>query len=190
MNHLQDLISQLCPDGVAFKTLGELFGSIPRGRRLTKSNLAEVGSIPVFHGGLNPIGFHDEANTPGETVMIINTGASSGSVGWSRVPFWCSDGCFAIPHSAEISARYLFHWASLNQQLFMGKVRKAGIPTLAANSILSLRVPVPPMAVQQEIVRILDAFVDLEQALEAEIVARRKQFGHYREQLFNFEARV
>jgi type I restriction enzyme, S subunit len=185
------LLSEQLPIGVEFKTMGSVLGQIPRGKRLTKSNLSEQGSIPVFHGGLNPIGFHDESNTPGETVMVINTGASSGSVGWSETPFWCSDGCFALPHSKEISSRYLYYFAALNQQYFMDKVRKAGIPTLASESILSLPIPVLPMSKQLEIVGILDKFFELgsnlSEGLPAEIQARHKQYEYYRSKLLTFK---
>ena len=185
------LLSAHLPKDVEFKTLGELLGPIPRGKRLTKSNLSAGGSIPVFHGGLNPIGYHDESNTPGETVMVINVGASSGSVGWSHTPFWCSDGCFALPHSKEISSRYLYYCASLNEQFFMDKVRKAGIPTLASESVLALVVPVLPMPNQIEIVGILDNFseltTNLSMGLPAELSARRKQYEYYRDKLLTFK---
>ena len=180
MSRIDDLIAELAPKGVEFKSLGELLGNIPRGRRLTKSNLAVDGAIPVYHGGLDPIGFHDRANTPGETVMIINTGASSGTVGWSEVPFWCSDGCFALPHSESFLARFLYYYASAHHRFFVDRVRRAGIPTLAADAVLSMRVPVPPLEVQREIVRVLDQFTQLEAELEAELEARRRQYEYYR----------
>ncbi len=185
------LLSTELPASVEFKTLGELLGPIPRGKRLTKANLAEVGSIPVFHGGLNPIGYHDESNTVGETVMVINTGASSGRVGWSSSPFWCSDGCFALPHSEFISSRFLFHFACLNEKYFTEKVRKAGIPTLAAESILSLPIPVLPKSKQLEIAETLDAFFELTAnlsiGLPAEIEPRRRQYAYYRDKLLTFK---
>jgi type I restriction enzyme S subunit len=188
------LLSTDLPAGVTFKTLGDLLGPIRRGKRLTKVNLAEAGSIPVFHGGLNPIGYHDESNTAGETVMVINTGASSGTVGWSHTPFWCSDGCFALPHSNVISPRFLYHFASLNEKYFTEKVRKAGIPTLAAESILSLPMPVLPLSKQLEIARTLDAFFELasnlSRGLPAEIEPRRKQYEYYRDRLLTFKERA
>lgn len=187
MRYIDELIAEHCPAGVEFKTLRELVGHIPRGKRLTKTNLAVDGSIPVFHGGLDPIGFHDRANTPGRTVMIINTGASSGTVGWSDVEFWCSDGCFALPHSEAVQARYLYYYTVANQRFFVDRVRRAGIPTLAADAVLALRVPLPPLEVQREIVRILDQFTQLEAELEAELEARRRQYEHYRSSLLKFD---
>jgi type I restriction enzyme S subunit len=89
-----------------------------------------------------------------------------------------------------LSSRYLFHYASLNQKYFTAKVRKAGIPTLASDSILSLKIPVLPLARQIEIVRILDTLLDLTSSLSiglpAEIEARRNQYQHYRDKLLTF----
>ena len=184
MSRIDELIQKLCPSGVEYVTLLELLGSIPRGRRLTKAALAEDGQVPVYHGGLEPIGFHDQSNSRAMTVMVINTGASSGTVGWSEVPFWCSDGCFALPHSERVESKYLYYSALSNQKFFTDRVRRAGIPTLAADSVLSLRIPVPPLEVQREIVRVLDKFTQLEAELEAELEARRSQYEHYLSHLF------
>jgi type I restriction enzyme S subunit len=188
---LVKLTAEFCPEGVEFKSLGELLETIPRGRRLTKAELPQGGSIPVFHGGLEPFGFTDQANTPAMTVMVINVGASAGNVGWSEKPFWCSDGCFALPHSNLILPKYLYYCALDNQRFFVDRVRKAGIPTLPAASVLELGIPTPPLEVQREIVSILDKLDalanDLNRGLPAEIAARRKQYEYYRDKLLTFK---
>ena len=58
---------------------------------------------------------------------------------------------------------------------------------LQREDFLGLRIPVPPLAVQREIVRILDTFVDLDAELVAEREARRQQYEYYRDRLFSFE---
>lgn len=50
----------------------------------------------------------------------------------------------------------------------------------------NFRIPVPPLPVQEEIVRILDTFTTLEAELEAELKARRRQYEYYREKLLTF----
>lgn len=67
------------------------------------------------------------------------------------------------------------------------KVRRAGIPTLDNKVFENLLIPVPPLPVQREIVRILDSFTSLEAELEAELEARRKQYEYYRDQLLSFK---
>ena len=58
---------------------------------------------------------------------------------------------------------------------------------LSAKSINSISIPIPPISVQREIVRILDNFTSLEAELEAELEARRKQYEYYRDQLLSFK---
>ena len=50
-------------------------------------------------------------------------------------------------------------------------------------------IPVPPLEIQREIVKVLDTFTKLEAELEAELEARRRQYHYYRDQLLNFEGR-
>jgi len=61
--------------------------NVLRGKRLTKSQLSDGEKFPVYHGGLEPLGNYAESNRPANTVMIINVGASAGTVGYSSVDF-------------------------------------------------------------------------------------------------------
>ena len=96
-------------DGVAveWKALGDVT-NVLRGKRLTKSQLSAGEKFPVYHGGLEPLGYYAEANRPANTVMIINVGASAGTVGYSAVDFWSSDGCFCLEHSGILNNRFLY----------------------------------------------------------------------------------
>lgn len=86
------------PQGkVQWKTLGEIT-NVLRGKRLTRDLLSSSGIYPVFHGGLEPLGYYNINNRPANTVMIINVGASAGTVGYSPVDFWSSDGTYCIEH--------------------------------------------------------------------------------------------
>lgn len=55
------------------------------------------------------------------------------------------------------------------------------------DDLAKIVVPVPPLPVQEEIVRILDSFSSLEAELEAELEARRKQYAYYRNELLTFD---
>ena len=122
--------------------------------------------------------------------MVINVGASAGTVGFCERDFWSSDGCFCISHSEHALSKYVYYVLVNQQSFLMSKVRKAGIPTLDAKVVENLQIPLPPLAVQQEIVRILDSFteltVELNEKLTAELTARRKQYEHYRDELLTF----
>ena len=71
----------------------------------------------------------------------------------------------------------------------MGRQIGAGIPGLSTKVLLALPIPLPPLSVQAEIVRILDSFTSLTAELEAELEARRAQYAHYRDELLKFTNR-
>jgi type I restriction/modification specificity protein len=176
-------------EDVEWKTLGEVC-DILRGKRLTKKELSEEGKYAVFHGGLVPIGFYSESNRKGDTTMVINVGASAGTIGYSRDDFWSSDGCFCISPSPFLLSRFIFYVLQSKDFQIKGKVRIAGIPTLDSNVLEQFPIPIPPLRVQARIVEILDKFTQLEAQLEAELQAeleaRKKQYAYYRDQLLNF----
>ena len=173
---------------VEWKTLGEVC-DILRGKRLTKKELSEKGKYAVFHGGLVPIGFYSESNRKGDTTMVINVGASAGTIGYSRDDFWSSDGCFCISPSPFLLSRFIFYVLQSKDFQIKGKVRIAGIPTLDSNVLEQFPIPIPPLRVQARIVEILDKFTQLEAELEAELEARNKQYDFYRNRLLDFAHR-
>ena len=178
---------------VEWKPLGDIC-NVLRGKRLTKDKLSDEFRFPVFHGGLEPMGFYDQSNRPGNSTMIINVGASAGTVGYSDKEFWSSDGCYCISQSEILSSKFLVHFLRNVEHQIIGKVRYAGIPTLDAIVVERLLVPIPcpeepekSLAIQGEIVRILDSFTELTAELTAELAARKKQYNHYRDQLLTFD---
>ncbi len=187
MSYLDKLL-----DGVEFewKALGEVT-NILRGRRVTKSQLSDIEKFPVFHGGLEPLGYYEKCNRPANSVMIINVGASAGTVGFSDVDFWSSDGCYCIEHTDKFNNKFLYYALIGFQHHLRSKVRVAGIPTLDAIVVEKIFIPIPPLKVQEEIVRILDTFTELIAELiaelTAELTARKKQYTYYRDKLLSFE---
>lgn len=190
LNYLEKLL-----DGteVEWKALGDVT-SVLRGKRLTKNLLSAEEKFPVFHGGLEPLGYYNKSNRPANTVMIINVGASAGTVGYSTVDFWSSDGCFCLEHNELLNNRFLYFALIGYQSLLKSKVRVAGIPTLDAIVVNKLLIPIPcpdnpekSLAIQSEIVRILDKFSALTAELTAELTMRKKQYNYYRDQLLSFK---
>lgn len=185
MNKIQELIEKLCPDGVEYKRIGDI-ANVLRGKRLTKDKLNADNGYPVYHGGLEPLGYYHEMNRKANTVMVINVGASAGTVGFCDVDFWSSDGCYCISHNDFAIPKYIYSALASQEQLLVSKVRRAGIPTLDAKIVEDIKIPVPPLEVQSEIVRILDNFTELTSELTSELTARKKQYEHYRDELLTF----
>ena len=189
MTKLERLIKELCPDGVKYKSLNECV-DIMRGTRVVKNNLSEDGKYPVYQNSLTPMGYHIESNASKDTTFIIVAGAA-GEIGYSTVDFWAADDCFCLKCHQEITSRFLYHLLLQQQSYIYSKVRKASIPRLSRTVVEKITIPVPPLPVQAEIVRILDKFTQLEAELEAqlqsELEARRKQYEHYRDVLLSFD---
>ena len=190
MESIEQMIKRLCPKGVEYVKLGEVC-EIMRGKRLTKKELFEDAKFKVFHGGLSPIGYYTKSNRQAQTVMIINVGASAGTVGFCEEDFWSSDGCFCLSHNdSVIHPKYLYYYLAKHQISIQSRVRKAGIPTLDAGAVMDILIPVPPLELQSRIVEVLDKMTTLtaklEAELEAELEARKQQYEYYRNKLLTF----
>ena len=94
MSKLEQLIEQLCPDGVEYKKLVDCI-SIQRGTRVVRSQLSNDGKYPVYQNSLTPLGYHFECNCKKNTTYIIVAGAA-GDIGYSTVDFWAADDCFCL----------------------------------------------------------------------------------------------
>lgn len=164
--------------------------TLTRGKRLTKRDLDINGIYPVYHGGIEPIGYYNQSNRKANSTMIINVGASAGTVGYSANDFWSSDGCFCFSHNEQLNQRYLYYSLQNIETFIKSKVRKAGIPTLDNKVLENIPIPLPSLSVQREIVEILDKFDTLcnsiSEGLPKEIELRRKQYEYYRNQLLTF----
>ena len=187
MSKLKELIAELCPNGVEFEQLSKV-ANMRRGTRVVKKQLSTDGVYPVFQNCLTPMGYYDKYNVKANTSFIICAGAA-GEIGFSNIDFWAADDCFYFACNENLINRYLYHFLLTKQNYLYSKVRKASIPRLSRSFIETIQIPVPPLPVQEEIVRILDSFTSLTAELQAELQARQKQYEYYRDQLLTFDVR-
>lgn len=186
MSRLNELIQKLCPDGVEYETIKETVG-VNRGKRLTKSQLSDDGKYEVYHGSKDSIlGKYYEYNAPANTVIVINTGGIGG-VKFLDKPFWCSDGSFWLGQSSRINNKYLYYYLSGYENYFYSQKRVGGVPTIERRVVEDFKIPIPPLDVQNEIVRILDTFTSHTAELQAELQARKEQYEYYRNKLLTFD---
>ncbi|WP_103574281.1 restriction endonuclease subunit S [Campylobacter concisus] len=189
MSKIFDLINELCPDGVEFKELGEI-ADIVRGQRVTKAELQNDGKYPVVSGGIKPLGFLNKFNREANTITVAQYG-TAGYINFIEEKFWANDVCYCIFPKKEISNKFLLYCLMKNQE-FIYSLRTNAIPAHLPQKLLSeIKLPVPPMEVQREIVRILDSFTsvteELMAKLTAELIARKKQYEFYRDFLLSFD---
>ena len=190
MSRFEEFIMDHCPNGVEYVSVGELC-SIQTGSQLNRETLKDVGEYPVYNGGINPSGYHDDFNTEANTIAISQGGASAGFVNWVDVPFFAGAHCYTIKNiSKQILNRYLYFYLKNEQDNIQNSKQGAGIPGLNSKVIKNLRLPLPPLPVQQEIIRILDNFTELTSELTSELTAREKQYEYYRNNFLSFNSDV
>ena len=184
MNKIDKMLERLCPEGIDFVKLGEVC-EINRGVRVVKKDLHKVGPFPVYQNSMIPLGYSFNSNYPADTTFVISAG-SAGEVGYSSVDFWAADDCLCITCPKYISNKFVYYNLVNKQYLLKSKVRKASVPRLSRSAVEKIEIPLPPIEVQNEIVRILDKFASLAAELQAELQARQKQYEYYRDKLLIF----
>jgi len=170
---------------VKWKALEDVV-KIKRGKRLVKSQLEKSGNYAVYQNSMTPLGYYHESNVKSDTTFIISAGAA-GEIGYSDVDFWAADDVYFLSTPNNIESKFLYHFLLLQQYKILAQVRRASIPRLSRTAIEKLQIPIPPLNIQAEIVRILDAFTELTAELTAELVARKQQYAYYRKHLLTFE---
>ncbi|WRD23626.1 restriction endonuclease subunit S [Helicobacter pylori] len=188
---LKTLLQTLAPKGVEFRKLGEVI-NIFKGKQLNKELLLDYGEYPVMNGGIHASGYWNEYNTDYPKIIISQGGASAGYVNYMTSKFWAGAHCYAIElNSEKLNYKFLYYFLKNSQTILMKSQFGAGIPALNKADIQTLTIPIPPLEIQQEIVKILDQFsiltTDLLAGIPAEIKARKKQYEYYREKLLTFK---
>ena len=171
---------------VEWKPLGEV-AKVNKGVQLNKTKLKDEGKYPAYNGGKTYSGWTDDFNVEENTTIISQGGASAGFVNFVTTKFWANAHCYyIIPNLEIVNNRYLYQFLKFQEKFFMNSQHGAGIPALAISKLNKHLIPVPPLSVQQEIVRILDKFTQLEAELEAELDCRKRQYEYYRDMLLTF----
>lgn len=184
MKNLETLIQELCPDGVEFVKLGDCC-SFKRGTTITAKN-AIPGDVPVLAGGQKPAYYHNVANRTGETIVVAGSGAYAGFVSYWTIPVFLSDS-FSVEPDDRLVVKFVYYFLKNIQQKIFATKKGSGVPHVHGSSIEKFDIPLPPIEVQTEIVRILDKFTSLEAELEAELDCRKRQYEYYRDKLLSFD---
>lgn len=188
MSRLDDLIQEYCPDGVEYIEIGELC-DISRGIVISKQFIKEnEGEYPVYSsqtendGILGNVSFY---KYDGEYLTWTTDGANAGSIFYRNGKFNITNVCGLLSvNNKDISmCKYLYYALSVEAPNHVNK--GMGNAKLMSNVMAKIKVPLPALPVQREIVRILDEFTLLSAELAAELAARKKQYEYYRNQLLS-----
>ncbi|WP_081849998.1 restriction endonuclease subunit S [Ruminococcus sp. HUN007] len=209
MTKLEQLIKELCPNGVEYKKLGEV-ATISRGGSFQKKDFCEDG-VPCIHYGqiYTRYGlFADKTLTfisedaakkqkyavKNDIVMAVtseNIDDVCKCVAWLGDDEIALSGHTAIIHHT-LNPKYLCYY--FHTAMFYAQKKKLAHGTkvieVTPDKLADITIPVPPLEVQAEIVNILDEYsasgTTLQQELEKELTARKKQYEYYRDLLLDF----
>lgn len=189
MSKLQELIKELCPDGVEFKKLEEVC-ELSRGKVYSKTYINNnIGNYPVYssqtanNGELGKISSYDY---DGEYLTWTTDGAYAGTIFHRQGRFSITNVCGLITiKSNKLLVRFLYYWLSIKAKEYV--YQGMGNPKLMTNQMEIIEIPLPPLEIQNEIVRILDTFTSHTAELQAELQARKEQYEYYRNKLLTFD---
>lgn len=203
MSRMDDLIAEHCPAGVEFKTLGEV-GELIRGRRFTKADYVTEGLGSIHYGEI-----YTEYGTWAvevrayvrpelkDNLRLARTGdlviAATGenvkdvckAVAWLGADeIAIHDDCYIYRHRMDPKyVSYFFQSSAFQEQKTMFAT-ESKLARISGVNLAKIKMPVPPAAVQREIVTILDKMemlkAELEAELEAELGYRTRQYAYYR----------
>jgi len=188
MSRIEQLIEELCPEGVEYKELGEI-AKISTGK-LNANAMTLDGLYPFFTCSEKPY-LIDTFAFDTEAILISGNGSQLGHINYYNGKFNAYQRTYVIcEFSTNITASYLLHFLKGFLKEYIWKnVKEGSVPYITLPMLQNFQIPLPPLPIQQEIVRILDTFTALDGSLQAELEARRKQYEHYRNQLLNFDGK-
>jgi len=209
MSRINELIADLCPEGVEFKALGDI-ADLVRGNGLPKSVFTESGIGCIHYGQIytyygvwttETISFvAPETAAPlakVDTGDIVITNTSENVEDVCKAVAWLGESQIVTGGHATVikhqqDPKYLSYYFRTPEFFAQKKRHAAGTKVIdvSAKNLAKIRVPVPPLEVQREIVKVLDTFTKLEAELEAELEARRRQYKYYRDALLTFGERT
>jgi type I restriction enzyme S subunit len=217
MSKIEEMILRLCPEGVRYKQLGELCSLVTKQTGFDYSNSIkpsltrepEADSLPYLqtrHFSGKEFNYNTEFHVPkniwerfpklilDSPVLLISIVGSLGNVGLFPGDKKCFLGgaiCIARV-KPEYNISFIYHYMlSPEAKKQIRKVTKgSGQATITIEDIRKFEIPIPPLPVQEEIVRVLDTFTELQAELQAELQKRLQQYNYYRDNLLSFEGRT
>jgi type I restriction enzyme S subunit len=179
---------------VEWRELGDV-AELKRGRVISKRYLQEhPGQYPVYssqtaNNGI--IGRIDTYDYEGEYVNWTTDGANAGTVFYRKGKFSITNvsGLVKIKDDVNLDYKFLYYWLSIVAKKYV--YSGMGNPKLMSNQMAKVTIPIPPLEIQREIVKILDKFTELTTELTIELTTeltlRKRQYEYYRNKLLTFK---
>ena len=149
-----DIIDYELNKDIEIKTLSEVC-TFKNGTSITKDKLIK-GDYPVIGGGQKPLGYHNEYNRSENIILCSSSGAYAGFISKYDTKIWASD-CFSIiPINNSLNNNYLYYYLKSIQNSIYELQSGAGQPHVYSKDLLNIKIPIPSIEKQEEIVKYLD----------------------------------
>lgn len=125
MSRIEELIKELCPNGVEYKKLKDI-SEMKRGTSITKKDICQ-GKIPVISGGREPAYWCDTYNRDGETITVAGSGAGAGYLQYWTIPIFVCD-AFSIKGTKIVETKYLYYCLENMQEYIYSTKKGGGVP--------------------------------------------------------------
>ena len=212
MSKLDEQIRELCPDGVEYKRFDEVCTLNARigWQRLTKAEYMSKGDYLLITGTdfteTHEIDYSTCVYVTEERYkqdpkiqlkngdILITKDGTLGKVAQVKgleMPATLNGGVFVVRcKDSSLENRFILHYLLSNHFQSVVEQQKTGstISHLTQTLFSRLMIPIPPLEIQREIVRILDNFTNLTAELTAELTARGIQYSYYRNKLLTFHS--
>ncbi len=183
MHKIERLLQTLAPKGVEFRKLGEVCEILDNRRIPIAKNKRNPGIYPYY--GANGIqDYIDSYIFDGDFVLVGEDGSvinkdNTPVVNWASGKIWVNDHAHVLQTKNELKLKFLYFYLQTIDVSYC----VAGIPPrINQEDLKQITIPIPPLEIQQEIVKILDAFTEL----NTELKARKKQYQYYQNMLLDF----
>lgn len=197
MTKLEELIEKYCPNGVPLQKVKDTYKRL-KGTPITAGKMKQIacdnGEIKIFAGGKTIINAHEKdipkANITRVPAVLVQSRGIIDVVYYDKA-FTFKNEMWAYTSDDPTSTKYLFYVLKNNIQKFREAASGMGsLPQISLKVTEDFIIPVPPLEVQREIVRILDNFTSLKAELQAELQARKKQYEYYRDELLKPQKKI
>ena len=189
MAKIDELIEKLCPNGVEYKMLSEVCITLQK-ETLKTNELLEGGKYPVINSGREFYGMYNRFNNEKNAFTFAARGEYAGFISYLDTDFWAGGLCYPYRSKNEnkLNTKFIYYYLKNKEKYIMEKlVSRGSIPAINKNDVDKIVIPIPPLEIQGEIVRVLDKFTELSNELSAELKVRHKQYEYYRGKLLSFD---
>ena len=172
---------------VEWKPLKKVCNFISTGK-LNANAMDENGIYPFFTCNEKPYKINNYAFDM-EAILISGNGSQVGHLNYFKGKFNAYQRTYVIGEfDNNTLAMYLYHYLNFKLRDYITiNSKKGSVPYITLPMLEKFEIPIPPLPVQTEIVKILDALTALTSELTSELTLRRKQYEYYREKLLSEE---